>query len=244
MSMSLNLTRKQAKKRSNIVSVCSLVTFIASWYFLKTTFTAAGISAVIVYVGVYIIYEILDFRKRKILISSGISDIDTMDGFQFEHYLVELFKKYHYKAVRTPDSGDYGADLILKKDGKKIVVQAKRYVNNVGIKAVQEVLGAKSYYKADEGWVVANSNYTKAAIKLAKESNVRLVARAELVSMLLHLQTKNDKPNPKEIKQSVEAQEKKICSECGSEMVLRSSKHGVFWGCTNFPKCTHVIVAK
>jgi restriction system protein len=244
MSMSLNLTRKQAKKRSNIVSVCSLVTFISSWYFLKATFIAAGISAVIVYVGGYIIYEILDFRKRKILISSGISDIDTMDGFQFEHYLVELFKKYHYKAVRTPDSGDYGADLILKKDGKKIVVQAKRYVNNVGIKAVQEVLGAKSYYKADEGWVVANSNYTKAAIKLAKESNVRLVARAELVSMLFHLQTKNDKPNPKEIKQSVEAQEKKICSECGSEMVLRSSKHGVFWGCTNFPKCTHVIVAK
>ncbi|RHW36020.1 hypothetical protein D1B31_18200 [Neobacillus notoginsengisoli] len=35
----------------------------------------------------------------------------------------------------TSKTADYGADLILQKDSKKIVIQAKRYNSNVGIKA-------------------------------------------------------------------------------------------------------------
>ncbi|MEQ2529184.1 restriction endonuclease [Bacillaceae bacterium CLA-AA-H227] len=243
MSMSLNLTKKQRKKRKNIVSLFTLTTFCLSLLLLHTTFWISIIATVVVYIGVYAVFEILDYQKSKKLLQSGIGDIDTMDGFQFEHYLVELFKKYNYKAIRTPDSGDYGADLILKKDTQKIVVQAKRYSKNVGIKAVQEVLGAKSFYKADEAWVVANNNYTKAAKKLADESSVRLIARDELISLLLRLQN-NNRPNPKEIKATVEVKEKKTCPACGSEMVLRNSKHGVFYGCTSFPKCTHINPAK
>ena len=64
---------------------------------------------------------------------------------------------------------------MLNKDGKKIVVQAKRYSKDVGIKAVQEVIGAKSYYNADEAWVVSNRYFTKAAKDLAQKGNVLLV---------------------------------------------------------------------
>lgn len=243
MSMSLKLTKKQAKKRSNVVSFFMLASFFSSLVFVKTSLLVAITAGISVYIGVYLIYEILDFRKRKTLIKSGIRDIDTMDGFQFEHYLVELFRKYKYKAVRTPDSGDYGADLILKKDGIKIAVQAKRYSKNVGIKAVQEVLGAKSYYKTDEAWVVANSNYTKAAIKLASESSVRLINRDELVSMLVLLESTSMRPDPKEIKKEVHTKDIRICPKCGAEMVLRNSKHGVFYGCRSFPKCNHSVPA-
>jgi len=27
------------------------------------------------------------------------------------------------------------------------------------------------------------------------------------------------------------------CAECGGEMILRDSEHGLFYGCTNFPRC-------
>ena len=27
------------------------------------------------------------------------------------------------------------------------------------------------------------------------------------------------------------------CPKCGGEMVSRTSKHGVFWGCKDYPKC-------
>jgi HJR/Mrr/RecB family endonuclease len=40
--------------------------------------------------------------------------------------------------------------LILKKEGEKIVVQAKRYSSNVGIEDVQQVFSAKANYNADE----------------------------------------------------------------------------------------------
>ena len=39
-----------------------------------------------------------------------------------------------------------GADLIVRHNGKVIVVQCKRYGNAVGLQAVQEVLGARSFY--------------------------------------------------------------------------------------------------
>lgn len=242
--MSLNLTKKQKKKRRNIVGIFTYGSFFLFWLSFNMKIVSAFALAIGVYILSYGVFELLDYKRRKLLITSGITQIDTFDGFQFEHYLVELFKKYNYKAVRTPDSGDYGADLILKKEKKKIVVQAKRYKNAVGIKAVQEVLGAKAYYKADEAWVVANSKYTKAAIKLAKESNVRLIARDELISMLIRLNNISEKPNPVDIKANIEVKDKKFCSECGSEMVLRNSKYGVFYGCSNFPKCANRMEAK
>ena len=27
------------------------------------------------------------------------------------------------------------------------------------------------------------------------------------------------------------------CPECGALMILKNSKHGLFWGCSNFPQC-------
>ncbi len=34
---------------------------------------------------------------------------------------------------------------------------------------------------------------------------------------------------------------KVICEKCGSEMKLRESQYGKFYGCKNFPKCKHTI---
>ncbi|WP_228547442.1 restriction endonuclease [Filobacillus milosensis] len=59
---------------------------------------------------------------------------------------------------------------MLTKETKKIIVQAKRYKSRVGIKAVQEAVSAIAYYKASEGWVVTNNEFTEAAINLAKST--------------------------------------------------------------------------
>ena len=67
----------------------------------------------------------LRFEER--LRQSGIREIDQMDGMEFEEYLGALFSGRGYDVKYTPVSGDYGADLILKKGQDVIVVQAKRY---------------------------------------------------------------------------------------------------------------------
>ncbi|RRJ54017.1 restriction endonuclease [Paenibacillus oralis] len=133
---------------------------------------------------------IIRMIKEEKLKRSGIKEIDKMSGGQFEQYLGLLFKGYGYSVSITKLSGDYGADLVLSKGGKRIVVQAKRYSKNVGIKAVQEAQASIAHYKASEAWVVTNSNYTPAAYELAKSNQVRLIGREELINMILRLKDK------------------------------------------------------
>ena len=39
--------------------------------------------------------------------------------------------------------------------------------------------------------------------------------------------------------QELKGEDKKVCPECGEEMVLREGKYGKFWGCSGYPECKH-----
>jgi restriction system protein len=138
----------------------------------------------------------------------------------------------------TRASGDFGADLVLKKEGKKIVVQAKRYSKNVGLKAVQEAQASIAYYKANEAWVISNRDYTEEAKALAKSNGVRLINRSELINMMLKL-TPTAVPSSEPVMETM-SQEQKRCDRCGKPMVLRKSAKGEFWGCSGYPKCRNI----
>jgi hypothetical protein len=95
-------------------------------------------------------------------------------GADFEAYLARLLRDAGFEIAGTPASGDQGADLIAKKSGRTIAIQAKGYRGSVGNGAVQEVVGAIRFYRADEGWVITNSTFTASARALAQANNVRL----------------------------------------------------------------------
>ncbi|MDO5292384.1 MAG: restriction endonuclease [bacterium] len=130
--------------------------------------------------GLLLIIFLIRHTKKQRLFHSSFKKIDQMDGVKFEEYLMLHFKKKGYRVQLTPVSGDFGADLILKRRRKKYVVQAKRYSGSVGIKAVQEIIGAKEYYGIENGMVITNSYYTKAAKELAEASGITLWDRKEL----------------------------------------------------------------
>ncbi|WP_368658684.1 restriction endonuclease [Metabacillus halosaccharovorans] len=129
--------------------------------------------------------RILEMEQR--LSKAGIYDIDQMKGIEFEQYLAVLFKRLGYRVKSTPGSNDYGADLILENGAERLVIQAKRYKNKVGIKAVQEINSAKAYYNAQEGWVITNNYFTSSAINLAQSANIKLINRNELVDLILRV---------------------------------------------------------
>lgn len=106
------------------------------------------------------------------------------DGFEFEELLVDIFKKLEYKVYPTKKSGDQGADLVVSKFSTKYVIQAKYYSQPVGNTAVQEVIGAINYYKADKAVVITNNSYTKSAISLAIANNVILIDGRELDNII------------------------------------------------------------
>lgn len=134
----------------------------------------------------YYTYIYADIRKQKFrqrMLDGreySISNVDIMDGFEFEEFLLSLFIKMGYKGRKTQATNDQGGDLILEKLGQKTVVQAKCYQSNVGNKAIQEVVSAKAYYKCDRMMVVTNSYFTNQAKELARTNNVELIDRTLL----------------------------------------------------------------
>lgn len=201
---------------------------------------AAG-SVICIYVLIVIL---INMKLEERLKRSGIADIDKMKGRQFEKYLGHLFKAHGYDVRVTQAAGDFGADLVIVKEGKKIVVQAKRYSKNVGIKAVQEAQAAIAHYSASSAWVITNSGYTEAAKALAVSNSVRLIGREELIEMILKLNPTISTPSPKQI---VEQPDEPViegveCNSCGSIMVIRKSTRGEFYGCSSYPKCRNTQI--
>ena len=94
------------------------------------------------------------------------------------------FLEVGYEVLQTKASGDYGVDLIITKDKRKIAIQVKKYSRPVGLKAVQEAYSGKTYYKCHEAWVITNSTYTLQAEKSARSCNVRLINGKELNNLL------------------------------------------------------------
>ena len=109
---------------------------------------------------------------------------DQLSGIEFEEYLLRVFNRLGYEGMTTQASGDFGADLLIKKDNTVTVVQAKRYLDPVGISAVQEIIGAKNYYSADQCMVVTTSSFTPSAVALARANDVELWDRQQLINSI------------------------------------------------------------
>jgi len=137
--------------------------------------------------------------KQIKLSQSGIFEIDQMTGEEFEERLKILFTHLGYKSNRTSKGKgvpDYGADLVLEKNGIKTVVQAKRWRRDffVGEDAVRQAYAAKNYYNCTEAMVVTNTNFSNMAWNLAKVNSVKLWNRPYLIRMLLEENEKTSKP--------------------------------------------------
>lgn len=196
------MARRKSKKKQqeemiqSLAGLILLASFFGSFH-LTESFKISVIVSALALGAFMAIFIVMRISQKEKLRRSGIADIDKMDGITFEKYLGELFRNLGYEAKVTQESGDFGADLILKKAGKKIVVQAKRYTKNVGIKAVQEAQASIAHYKANEAWVVTNSDFTEAAYALAKSNQVQLVNRKKLIKLILQMKEEKSVQNKK-----------------------------------------------
>ena len=63
-------------------------------------------------------------------------EIHYMSGPEFERFMADLLRQKGYEVEETPLSGDQGVDLVLPDlDGKRVVIQLKRWTGPVGNKA-------------------------------------------------------------------------------------------------------------
>lgn len=115
--------------------------------------------------------------KRWKEIDVGIdNNFAHLSPYQFEEFIAELFREMGYKATKTPDSGDFGADVIAEKGSKTILIECKQYAegNNVTPREVQRALGAMWTHKADKVVFITTSDYTVRALDLETEAPIEL----------------------------------------------------------------------
>jgi len=125
--------------------------------------------------------EWLPAKKVKQIKEAEIGIDNNFAGysaFEFEEFISKLFRAMGYEAKTTSKTGDYGIDVIAKKDHEVFAIQAKKYTagQNVSNRDVQRILGAMKLrnVKATHGVLVTTAYFTRQAREQAEETDVEL----------------------------------------------------------------------
>lgn len=120
------------------------------------------------------------------------SNLAAMDWEDFEHLIREIFEKEfagsggEVKVTRA--SRDAGVDAIAFDPdpirGGKIVIQAKRYTNTVGVSAVRDLYGTVMNEGATKGILVTTTDYGPDAYEFVKGKPLTLLNGSNLLHLL------------------------------------------------------------
>lgn len=125
-------------------------------------------------------------HKKKAARTLALRDLQTLSHRDLEFHVARVIGALPgWKAEATRGGGDQGADVIATgPGGVKVAVQVKHYRNNVGNKAVQEIVASKAYYACSHAVVFTSGpGYTKAAHELAKANSVPLWTPEDLFAL-------------------------------------------------------------
>jgi restriction system protein len=166
---------------------------------------------------------------------TSVKSIKAVNWKDFEYLVSEAYRQQRFSVQENTGGGtDGGVDLVLSKDGKRILVQCKNWrARKVGVSTIRELFGVVTAERAAEGIVVCSGCFTNEAIEFAKGKPITLVDGAALSQLIGDVQ--------KSPKIQVEVKDT-VCPVCRSPMVMRTARRGKnagngFWGCSRFPKC-------
>lgn len=119
-------------------------------------------------------------------------NLAIMDWEDFEHLIRELFEKEFSsnggEVKVTQASRDGGVDAVAFDPdpirGGKIVIQAKRYTNTVGVSAVRDLYGTVMNEGATKGILVSTADYGPDAYEFAKNKPLTLLNGSNLLFLL------------------------------------------------------------
>ncbi|MGB4652617.1 restriction endonuclease [Methanothrix sp.] len=132
--------------------------------------------------------------KRFIEQGDVLSGVDSRQNLmdltygEFENLTSNLFSKMGLESKLTRASRDGGVDAVAFDTrpvlGGKIVIQAKRYKNTVGVSAVRDLYGTMMNEGASKGIIVTTSGYGPDAYEFAKDKPLELIDGGGLLYLL------------------------------------------------------------
>src|ERR1019366_7693824 len=107
---------------------------------------------------------------------------------EFEDLITNLFGKMGLETRQTQASRDGGVDCVAWDNrpilGGKVIIQAKRYKNTVGVSAVRDLFGTLQNEGASKGILVTPSGYGAASFAFASGKPLELLDGANLLALL------------------------------------------------------------
>ncbi|MEM5017118.1 restriction endonuclease [Metabacillus indicus] len=130
-------------------------------------------------VGLFVIKR--DISRQD---QSEIWKTDKMSDGELEQFVTELLVK---QGCQTDTSAEHeGISFLLKLPaGKTAAVKVKSHKRSVGIRLVQKAFKESLTLKAEECWIISNHDFTSQAKEFARENNIRLYGRDQLISWIL-----------------------------------------------------------
>lgn len=147
------------------------------------------------------VQPILEFNKEDkrfkehYEVADGLNletNLAAMDWEDFEHLVREVFEREFIEnggeVKVTQASADGGVDAVAFDPdpirGGKIVIQAKRYTNVVGVAAVRDLYGTVLNEGAIKGILVTTSDYGSDSYNFAKDKPITLLNGSNLLHLL------------------------------------------------------------
>lgn len=193
-------------------------------------------------------------RRRLLDMRSTLDSLAAGGWRQFEQLVGEAFRRQGYQVEETGLGGaDGGIDLILRKNGRRTLVQCKQWKRQqVGVSTVREMAGLLAHHRADAVKIVCVGKYTPDAEAFARGKPIDLIGGERLLEIIRAVQSAPAAapfvaaaavpPHAPQPLRSSSEESAPACPLCGAQMVQRANRttgeH--FWGCRQFPKCRGV----
>jgi restriction system protein len=179
-------------------------------------------------------------RRRLLDTQQGLGSIAALGWRHFEQLVGEAFRRQGYTVEETGLGGaDGGIDLVLRKNGRRVLVQCKQWRRRqIPVNVVREMAGLLAHHRADEVKIVCSGSYTRDAADFAQGKPIELIGGEELLRMIREVQAAPSQSAAIAVTPTAPP----ACPKCGKPMVERSNRKTgqKFWGCSTFPVCRGV----
>ncbi len=145
--------------------------------------TAAGFLTLIM-LWTVVFWQKRELARQSVLPEMSLDELYALSPRAFEHYVAELFERRGYKVEVRGRSGDLGVDLMLTQaNGRRAVVQCKRYRHPIGPEIVRELFGTMIHERAVHGFLVTTAEISDGARSWAADKPITLIDGASLVRL-------------------------------------------------------------
>lgn len=127
------------------------------------------------------------FDQRYIdYLAANFEDLNKINWRKFEQLTAQFYSNEGFSVELGKGRKDGGIDVILKKDDNIIIIQCKRWENNVGIDVIRSLHDEVNYRQYSKGILFCSKDVSRDAKKMITERkyNIDIVNQEDIFELL------------------------------------------------------------